>query len=172
MIEIPLTQGQVALVDDADLPLVDGHRWFSQRRRDDYHHAATHCGGKYVYMHQLILGTQPGTEIDHKNRNGLDNRRANLRACTHSENQCNRRIQSNNTSGFRGVSWYAKSCKWRAKIKRFGKQVHLGHFATKEAASAAYELAALQYHGEFGAIVSALNSEQTKLLRKVGGTGN
>lgn len=92
----------------------------------------------WLYVH----GAWPSRELDHINQIRDDNRIANLREATRSENCLNKPLQSNNSSGFRGVSWYPPSGMWVARIKRNGKQKHLGYFPTAEAASAAYQKAA------------------------------
>lgn len=81
--------------------------------------------------------------------NALDNRRANLRLATKSQNQMNRRIQRNNTSGFKGVHLFKRTGKFRAYIMVQGKEKHLGYFATAEEAHVAYVKAAVEIHGEF-----------------------
>jgi hypothetical protein len=81
---------------------------------------------------------------------GLDNRRANLRIATHQQNNHNHRISKNNTSGFKGVTWFERSKKWVAQINMNGKKIHLGLHGTPEAAHAAYAAASAKLHGEFG----------------------
>ncbi len=87
----------------------------------------------------------PGGEIDHINGNPSDNRWENLRVATPSQNKMNRPRQSNNKSGFKGVSWKRDKKKWRAVIN----DKHLGYFNTAEAAHRAYCAASAKYHGEF-----------------------
>ncbi len=85
--------------------------------------------------------------VDHKNRNGLDNRRANLRIATPSQNNANSKIPINNTSGFKGVAFRKK--KWEAYIMVNQKKIHLGRFLAKELAAAARSKAGQDYFGEF-----------------------
>jgi hypothetical protein len=92
----------------------------------------------------------PGQYVDHIDHDPLNNERHNLRICTNSENNMNRFLQSNNHSGYKGVSWSKVSSRWRAYIKARGKQIHLGLFDSKEAAARAYNAAVPTYHGEFG----------------------
>lgn len=97
----------------------------------------------------MVHGAWPGKAIDHINGNPSDNRLENLRLASLSENQANRGVQANNTSGFKGVSWHSKRKTWQAKISANGRLKFLGYFKTPQAASAAYEEASLNLHGEF-----------------------
>lgn len=110
--------------------------------------------GKYVgveSLHRLVTNCPSDMVVDHINGDGLDNRRANLRVCTQAENVRNRRIHSNNRSGFKGVYFDPSSTirSWRAKISINGKRIRLGRYASAEEAHKAYKAAAKQYHGEF-----------------------
>lgn len=87
--------------------------------------------------------------VDHINGNGLDNRRANLRPATPSQNTANARMPSDNTSGFKGVGWFARTGRWRAYITYQGRQKHLGYFDIAEEAALAYDAAARELFGEF-----------------------
>lgn len=156
MIEINLTQGKVALIDDADWDLVSGFKWCAWKGpRNNTWYAVTdgmRCDGSIgrIYMHRLILGlTDTKIQSDHRDGNGLNNRRENLRACSDGQNKRNRCVQANNTSGFKGVSWHKQREKWRAVIEINYKQKHLGLFTTPEAAHAAYCAAASELHGDF-----------------------
>lgn len=102
-----------------------------------------------IYMHRAIMGAQRGNDIDHINRNGLDNRRVNLRVCTCAQNQCNRGPQVNNKSGYKGVSWKKDKSKWNALIYVGGKKIHLGYYDDLDDAAIAYNRAAIEKHGEF-----------------------
>ena len=102
---------------------------------------------KAVYFHRKILNVPRTLMVDHKNGNGLDNRRSNLRICTHQENMWNRSIQKNNTSGYTGVQKYRD--RWISKINVDGEAKYLGIFLTAIDASNAYKLAAKKYFGEY-----------------------
>lgn len=97
-----------------------------------------------------VLGTE--YKIDHGNRDGLDNQKNNLRIASVSENQMNRRIQSNNKSGYRGVYFYHQNKKWHAQIQVGKKKIHVGYFKDIVDAVKAYNKAALKYHGEFASL--------------------
>jgi hypothetical protein len=88
-------------------------------------------------------------DVDHRNGDSLDNRRANIRLATTAQNCQNVRRNSRNTSGFKGVSWSARHRKWIAKIKACGRQRFLGLFDRAGDAHAAYCAAAVELHGEF-----------------------
>ena len=95
-------------------------------------------------------GEDPGDlTVDHINRNKLDNRLVNLRLATQAQQNMNKGLRSNNTSGFKGVCWHRENRKWRAKVYIKGKGKHLGYFATKEEAVEAYQKAAADNYGEF-----------------------
>lgn len=109
--------------------------------------------GKMHYAHRLAfyicMGYMPQF-VDHINQNKSDNRIANLREATESQNQSNKSLQRNSSTGIKGVSTHPKGNKtWRARIQSKGKQVTLGYFKTKEEAEAAYQAASVKYHGEF-----------------------
>lgn len=147
MKEITLTQGKVALVDDDDYERISKYNWsFSNgyARRNQYVPIQ-----KTILLHRFIMGEPIGYEVDHINGDGLDNRKENLRVCTHKENTRNRKIQKNNTSGFTGVVWDKPRNKWRAHIKYLGKLIFIGHFIDKNEASTAYEKRAKELFGDF-----------------------
>jgi hypothetical protein len=101
-------------------------------------------------MAPYLMDAPVGTEVDHINGNTLDNRRSiNLRLSDHRRNSGNRGPNSNNTSGFKGVSFDKESGKYSANIRDHGKQKKLGRFPTAELAARAYDRAAVEVFGEF-----------------------
>ena len=110
--------------------------------------------GKLHLAHRIIWhmnnGPIPdGMVIDHVNGNRADNRLENLRLCSRAENTVNRPMQSNNTSGYRGVSFYRNTGKWSAQIKKGSRNIRIGYFDTPEEAAEAYMAKAMELHGEF-----------------------
>lgn len=152
MKKIKLTQNKYALVDNEDFDKINEKKWFfdgKYARRIEY---KKYKNGwkvlKRVRMHRQILGF-PQSMIDHKNGNGLDNRRENLRLCTRSQNSSNKIIQSNNISGYKGVSWWNTRKIWKATIKINGKAKHLLYSKNPKEAARAYNEAAKIYYQEF-----------------------
>ena len=109
--------------------------------------------GKLYYAHRLawlyVHGVWPKEQIDHINRDKIDNRLVNLREASSAQNRNNIGIRSSNKSGFKGVSYDKRAGAWRALIGIDGKQKHLGYYPAQESASAAYESAAKTIHAEF-----------------------
>ena len=151
---VPLTQGYTAIIDAADAGLVGQWSWYAITWPNRPTYAARKVnksdGAQSILrLHKFIFNPMSEIQIDHINGNGLDNRRANLRTATDSENQRNRGAQKNSTSGFKGVSLEKKGGKWRAKINVNKKVHHLGYHDTPEIAYAVYCEAAKKHHGEF-----------------------
>lgn len=149
---IPLTRGRVAVVDAADYDQLSQHKWFcSPDKGSGVRYAVRKKGPYQVFMHRELLGLERFNPLrgDHINGDGLDNRRANLRAVNFAANCQNQRMQKNNTSGYRGVSFAKLTGKWHARIWANRKLYHLGFFTTKEQARDAYARAARELHGEY-----------------------
>lgn len=109
---------------------------------------------KKLYLeHRLVWlfvhGRWPTNQIDHIDGDPGNNRLANLREATQSQNNFNQGLRRNNSSGIKGVSWDAARKKWAARISANGKVRALGRFETKEDAARAHHFAALTYHGDF-----------------------
>lgn len=101
-------------------------------------------------LHDYLFEHRPGFEIDHINLDTFDNRRCNIRYCTHQQNQMNQPLQKNNTSGVSGVSYYPPRHKFRARIKVSQKEIHLGYFDTFEDAVKARNIGMRCMFGQYG----------------------
>jgi hypothetical protein len=144
-----------SFVDDNDYDLVSKYQWHINSRRGLKYAVAT-IDGEPVLMHRLITQAPNGVMVDHINGNGLDNRRVNLRLCTHSQNMRNRKMHSNNATGFKGVYKDGRcktTKKYCAQIRFNGKRIYLGRYTTPEEAYQVYCDASVKYHGEFGRII-------------------
>ena len=151
---VPLTSGKEAIIDAADVPLVEKLNWFARRGPYTFY-AGTNVPGiisrqKTILMHRLLIDAPHGLLVDHINGDGLDNRRSNLRLATMAQNQHNVGLRRDNASGFKGVMWHKRSARWRAAIVCNGRKIHLGGHKTAEAAYDAYVEASKLYHGPYG----------------------
>jgi hypothetical protein len=152
--EIPLTKGLVAKVDEGDYAALAVFKWHASVGQ--WHTYAARRGPrrktlprKQIFMHRVILTAPEGVAVDHINGDTLDNRHANLRFATASQNARNSTLSSRNTSGFKGVSFDRTRGKWRASIKDSDRKHTIGRFDSALDAARAYDEAALQLYGEF-----------------------
>lgn len=143
---IYLTRGMVALVDDRDYDFLSMWKWHAFLA-DGRWYAKRNVGRKAILMHRVIL-PEAGI-VDHEDGCGLNNQRYNLRPASVSQNCCNRGRQSNNQSGFKGVSPCATTGLWRAVISFGKKRFDLGRFRNPERAARAYDDQARILHGSF-----------------------
>ncbi len=150
--EIELTQGKVAIIDDKDFPIVANYKWYAFQSKHDWY-AQVHIKGNNkrtsLQMHRLIIGVLPSIQIDHIDHNGLNNRRSNLRFATNQQNNFNRKSHVNSSSKYKGVSWKKRERKWVAQISIKGKNKHLGYYANEKEAAMAYNKVALKLFGNF-----------------------
>lgn len=148
---IPLAGGREAIVDVADYDALSLRRWIGIKKQNImYACGLSRINGKkiIVEMHNVIMNSDK-MRVDHKNGNGLDNRRCNLRIATKAQNDWNRGRQKNNKSGFKGVYWRKDRLKWSVEIKANRERLCLGVFTDVIEAARAYDQAALKYHGDF-----------------------
>lgn len=162
VVTIELTRNKVARIDAADFPLVSKHKWAATF--DGYNWYASTCipcrdrSGKRrqvsVRMHRLILGLPPSKpHVDHRDGDGLNNCRSNLRIASQSQNSANSGPRRNNKWGYKGVQSAARPGRpvnrWKSMIRDGPRYVHLGCFLTPEDAARAYDKRAREIYGEF-----------------------
>lgn len=137
-----------AIVDSADYARLRRHTWYPQVAKNAiYVFRRDQANKRKIYLHRDIMGPARGQCVDHINHDGLDNRRANLRLASYSENHANRRPIVVSASGYIGV--YKSGPKWRARIRINGKHCELGSFGSPEIAAMAFQTRHIQHHGEF-----------------------
>ena len=152
MREVPISGGFVALVDDADYSLVSRFKWYvNPRRRTNYalrfmrKKTGDATSKRGEYLHHLLIGH---VQVDHRDGNGLNNQRENLRTASGTQNSANRRKMAFPTaSKFKGVHLSRK--RWRSRVRLSGKFIECGTFGTEEEAARAYDAMARKVYGEF-----------------------
>jgi hypothetical protein len=148
--EIVLRDGLTLRLDDEDMTVLAAHKWRPASHYVNgrcYRYLIADIGRTRLLFHRVITACPRGMLVDHINSDGLDNRRTNLRVCTHAENMRNRRANRNSGSGYKGV--YFDRGRWRARIRANGVRHRLGSFDTAAEAHAAYCAAADRLHGDF-----------------------
>lgn len=168
MIEIQLTQGQVAIVNEIDKDL-DSFNWYATKVTTGKFYAVRHLcreNGKIIKesLHKVI-GKRIGIVgiVEHHDRDSLNCQRANLRPATSSQNSINRELDCRNKSGFKGVYFFKRDQRWRANLVVNYKKVFLGTYDSPEEAAQVYDRAALQYFGNF----AWLNFPILKLINNI-----
>lgn len=121
---IKLTKGKVALVDHEDYEYLSQWKWYFNGG-----YAVRGCP-KRILMHRLIAKTPDGFDTDHINRNKLDNRKANLRVVSRSQNLLNVNPRKDNKSGYVGIFWNSKNKNWRSTISFAGRRFEVGSFSS------------------------------------------
>lgn len=157
MLEIKLTKGQIALVDDIDADLAE-FRWhaiYNPATKSYYAVRSVDRYSKSLSMHRVILSRVLDRElliseyVDHIFHKTLDNRRSEIRLATGTQNQANRAKTRANTSDYKGVTWNKLRGKWQSKIQCDGRTIHLGWFKEAVDAAIAYNGKAIELFGEF-----------------------
>jgi hypothetical protein len=165
---IPITKGYSVKIDNEDFEKVNQYKWYPVFSGNNIYAATSlYLGGgtknkktKGLLMHRLIMDTSTGLQVDHIDRNGLNNQKTNLRNCTHAQNMANRGKNKNNVaSKYKGIS-YIKYCSWKDKtyLRRKpwvahmtikGKFIPLGCYSTPEEAAKAYDKKSIELFGDF-----------------------
>lgn len=152
-VQVPISRGYFVTIDREDYERVTQFKWTALPTRWTVYARRNVKGtnGKQhsLYLHRFLMGDPEGLEVDHKDGNGLDNRKANLRIANKSQQACNTKKQKRNKSGFKGVGWAKRNQKWQAYIGIDRKFIHLGYFNSKEEAAAARKSAAILLHKDF-----------------------
>lgn len=155
MKEIKLTQGKIAIVDDADFEWLNQWKWYAYWSRHYWYAIRTDCSfqeKRTVRMHRAILEYHgfdlTGLDVDHINHDGLDNRLINLRPATRNQNQQNQ-YPVRGMNKHKGVHWHSWHHKWTAQIRNNSHLIHLGYFDNEKEAAIAYNAAARVLFGEF-----------------------
>ncbi len=156
---IPLSRGAVAVVDDEDFDELSKYSWYLHPASTNLY-AARNEGNRAIMMHDQIMNPPNGMEVDHIRGLTLDNRRSELRICTHAQNQRNMRLPRSNKSGYKGVHFSKAAQKWQAGLRVDGKTLYLGVFADIIDAARAYNDAATKHYGEFARLNEIKPEEQ------------
>lgn len=144
-------------IDIEDLELFEKYTWCVKRWKNSrtfYVYRLFDLNGvrKCKLLHREVMGHYNFSTklvIDHKNHDGLDNRKTNLRPCSQRLNSCNHQVYKSNKSGVSGVSWSKVQNKWIVRIGVNGKKINLGSFTIKEDAIKARRNAEIKYYGEY-----------------------
>lgn len=139
------SNGVAFFFDCEDSELIQRHNWMLSKRG----YITCKIKRKNVCLHKLLIKCDSSFDIDHISGNKLDNRKSNLRVCTHQENLFNQRIRSTNKTGFAGVAWHDGAKKYEAYVHCAGKKHYLGLFHNAEDAAIARDSKARELYGEF-----------------------
>lgn len=157
---LKLTRGYFAQVDDELFDELSKYSWQIKPGGDNFYATRSEYIGvnpitkkrkiKNYILHRQVMGvTDPKIFIDHRDRNGLNCVRSNLRQCTPAENTRNGKSRKNSTSPYLGVYWDRSHKKWTAEIREFGKSKKIGRFTNEIEAAKAYDKKAVEVFGEF-----------------------
>lgn len=154
-----LSGGMSSLIDEEDFAKLNIGTWRVRKNKNALYavRSLTRGGRRTLYMHRFILDAPPELEVDHINGNGLDNRKSNLRLCSHSQNCMNTGKKKGSTSQFRGVRWDTKIKRWLVSCQGF----YVGCFCDEKEAAFAYNIEAVNRFGPF----ARLNNVEQEDLR-------
>ena len=141
------------LIDDDDYEKIKDYKWNVLKKSNGIYIICTARTADRkrhtLRMQRVIMNCNSGMDVDHVNGNTLDNRKSNLRICTHTENMRNMSKRKNVTSVYKGVYFNKSRNKWTASIRINGTLKHLGHYKTEDQAAISYNISAVKYFGEF-----------------------
>lgn len=158
MKKIALSRGLFALVDDDDYEFLNQWKWYARKDRHNYYalrndYKRLDAGVYYqktIFMHRLIMAvSESHILVDHRDNDGLNNQKNNLRICTHQENSMNKKKRVKSSSVYKGVTWHKRIKRWEAQIQFKGKHYHLGFYDVESEAADAYDSASKKHHGDF-----------------------
>jgi len=161
-----MSNGYAFKFDKEDLPIINSRVWYPSIQ--GYQIYPICKSGRKLHKY-IFPDVERGYEVDHINRDSLDNRRCNLRICTHQQNQFNQDLQSNNSSGYSGVSYYPPRSKYRARIKFWKNDIHLGYFQTLEDAARSRKFAEEILFGEYAVLpeIDDASYREQKRIREI-----
>lgn len=139
--------GSSFLFSHEDLSKVESHTWRISRG-----YVTATINGRTVYLHKYLMDADSATQVDHISRDRLDNRRPNLRFANHAQNQWNKDVRRDSTTGYTGVCFDKRSNKYIAYINANKNREYLGYYSVAEDAALAYNEAAVRLHGEFACL--------------------
>lgn len=164
MKKIQLTQGKHTVVDEEDYDYLNSFKWYAWKNKKRWYarrnkNVINGVHGAEV-MHRVIFGvTDPKTQVDHIDHDGLNNQKSNLRLCSNAQNTLNqlKSYKKGNTSKYKGVHLKVYKCgtkRWVSQIMINGEKVHLGCYASEIEAALAYNNSAKKHHGDFACLNS------------------
>jgi len=156
---IPLGNNHFAQISDEDFEFVSMFKWRLSNQRG-YLYA---INDKFSSLHRFILGvTDPKVYVDHKDRNGLNCQRDNIRISTPQQNCCNSKVHKDSKTGYKGVTYNKKTHRYSAQINHKGVKYTIGTYITPYMAMLAYNKKAIELHGEFAGLNTPTFEDQFK----------
>jgi len=150
---IPLNKNKYAIIDDEDYETLSRYSWSVICTKKGKEYAVRWIPGSIKFMHREILNAPTNRIVDHKDGNGLNNQKGNIRICTYSQNNASARKRTGCASIYKGVEWSRSKRKWRSRIGvSKGRKVHIGYFSNERDAAIAYDKKAKEVYGEFAYI--------------------
>ncbi len=160
---IPLSQGKFAFVDDADYEMLSQFKWYyhKSRGRGCAVRKPAKVNGKrigFIWMHRVVAKPEDNMMVDHINGNTLDNRKENLRVCTRSQNQWNKRLTSKSSTGLKNIYYNKSKKKFVVRFQKHGKKIEAGLFLNIDEAIAVRNKVALTIHEGFNPAIKVSTS--------------